>query len=392
MLKTNVNFSKLSGNYLFYEVAKRVKEFETATGEKTISLGVGDVTLPLPKIVANAFAAAAYGMATENGFRGYAPVGGYPFLKEAIVNDYNEKGVALSEDEVFISDGAKSDLGAVAELFCPASVLIPTPAYPAYIDANLLLGNEITYLELKEENSFTPSVEGLFDSYLIVLCSPNNPTGAAYSLRALKAFVDYAIESGSVIIYDNCYSSFVKGNSPKTIYAVQGAKSCAIEINSFSKSAGFTGVRCGYTVIPKDLAGGRINESFLRRQSTRFNGVSYPVQVAATAALTKEGKAQTKKAVSYYMKNAQTVKNTLKELGLTFFGGDDSPYIWLKCPAPFDGRSFFEAVLSSCRVVLTPGGGFGAGGENFVRISCFCSHEAATTACRRLKNFLNPTL
>ncbi|MBR1891153.1 MAG: LL-diaminopimelate aminotransferase, partial [Clostridia bacterium] len=336
MLRTNKNFERLSQNYLFREVSERVENFKRQSGQTDIiSLGIGDVSLPLPKTIAEAFAKTANKMATEKGFKGYPPTAGYDFLRLAIADKYNKLGAFVQADEVFVSDGAKSDLTNLLDLFDEPTALVVSPSYPAYVDDNILHGNKVKFLTVTEEDGFLPRTKNVARaSYVIYLCSPNNPTGVACSKKTLKEWVNFALSTGSVIIYDGAYEAFIRSDNPKSIFEISGARYCAIEVGSFSKRAGFTGVRCGWSVIPKDLMVGKrsLTELFLRRQSAKFNGVSYPVQVAAFAALTEEGVKASEKNVDYYLNNARLLSDFCDNCGLKRFGGKDAPYLFVKCP------------------------------------------------------------
>lgn len=323
-------------------------------------------------------------------FRGYGPEQGYDFLRDRLRSYYEGFGVSLSEDEIFVSDGAKSDLGNILDIFSrDNSVLIPDPVYPVYVDTNVMDGRRIIYADADESNGFLPMPDGE-KADIIYICSPNNPTGAAYSREQLKAWVDFALENGSVILFDSAYESFIVDPSvPHSIYEIPGAKGCAIEFCSLSKTAGFTGTRCGYTVVPDSLefGGVRLNKLWLRRQTTKFNGVSYIVQRGAQAVFTPEGQAQTAANIAYYRENARIITAALDEMGIYYTGGKNSPYVWMKCPDGLDSWQFFDRLLERSAVVGTPGAGFGRNGEGFFRLTAFSTHENTLEATERLKNF-----
>ena len=397
MPKCNEGFSRLDGEYLFTKTKKAIEEYSLKhNGKKVISLGVGDVSLPLSPAVAKAFSSAARKMGNKEGFHGYAPYFGYDFLRRAIADDYKNKGVDVNESEIFVSDGAKRELSDFLSLFSRSTALIPTPSYPVYVDANIMRGNEILFLPTDESDGFIPSPEKIgkaesSDGYIIYLCSPSNPTGTVYSESVLSRWVEFALETGSVIIFDAAYERYITDGSVRTVYSVDGAKNCAVEICSLSKSAGFTGVRCGWTVVPEKLftGGTGLNKLWQRRQSTAMNGVSYPVQAAAFAALTGKGRKQTEKAVSYYLKNAEILVNAVKNFGAEYYGGVNSPYVWLKCPRGLTGKEAFSTLLNEYGLVVTPGEGFGAGGENYIRLSALNTRQNTVSAAKRLAEFFN---
>lgn len=391
MVKINDNYCKLSGSYLFSEIAHRVAAFsEKNPDKKIIKMGIGDVTRPLCPAVVEAMRSAAAEMGCAETFRGYGPEQGYDFLRDRLRSYYEGFGVSLSEDEIFVSDGAKSDLGNILDIFSrDNSVLIPDPVYPVYVDTNVMDGRRIIYADADESNGFLPMPDGE-KADIIYICSPNNPTGAAYSREQLKAWVDFALENGSVILFDSAYESFIVDPSvPHSIYEIPGAKGCAIEFCSLSKTAGFTGTRCGYTVVPDSLefGGVRLNKLWLRRQTTKFNGVSYIVQRGAQAVFTPEGQAQTAANIAYYRENARIITAALDEMGIYYTGGKNSPYVWMKCPDGMDSWQFFDRLLERSAVVGTPGAGFGRNGEGFFRLTAFSTHENTIEATERLKNF-----
>ena len=387
MAHINENFLSLKQSYLFSEVAKRVSAFsERHPEKKIIRMGIGDVTLPLVDCVIDSMHQAVEDMAKKETFHGYGPEQGYDFLRTAIQEYYQqEMGVSLNLDEIFISDGAKSDVGNITDLFSAENtVLIPDPVYPVYVDTNQMLGTKIVYLQADENNGFCPMPPEQ-GADLIYLCSPNNPTGAAYTRQQLKEWVDFANVRGSVILFDAAYECFVTGELPRSIFEIEGARTCAIEFCSFSKKAGFTGTRCGYTVIPMELvrSGKALNRLWLRRQTTKFNGVPYIVQRAAAAVFTEEGERQILENIQYYRDNAKIITETLDRLGIWYTGGEHSPYIWLKCPRQMDSWTFFDFLLEKANVVGTPGAGFGACGEGYFRLTAFSTRENTIEAMKR---------
>lgn len=388
----NENYKNLKKSYLFSEIGARVRAYSEEHPEaKIIRLGIGDVTLPLAKAVVDAMTAAVKEMGKRETFRGYPPEFGYDFLRAAIGRHYARFGVKISEEEIYVSDGAKSDVGNLTELFGDNPVLIPDPVYPVYLDSNIMLGRRVQFLRGDERCGFLPTPEGLSgEGYIIYLCSPNNPTGAVYDRAGLREWVDFALRTGSLILFDSAYEAYIHGDYPHSIYEIEGARGCAVEICSFSKTAGFTGTRCSYTVIPKELTAGGISlrEMWERRQSTKFNGVPYIVQRGAEAALSEEGYAQCLGLVDYYMKNASRIAGVLREKGIFFTGGVSSPYIWLRCPDGLTSWDFFERLLRGIQVVGTPGAGFGDGGEGYFRLTSFGSAEATEEAVERLRKFL----
>ncbi len=399
MAKLNENFFKLQKNYLFIDIAKRVKAFSEAHPDaKLIRMGIGDVTRPLAPVVVDAMVKAAREMGVKETFRGYEDSGaGYDFLREAISEYYKSFGAEVEPSEIRISDGAKSDCGNIIDIFGEGNtVLVTDPAYPVYVDSNIMSGNTVLYADSTEENGFAALPDPSIKADLIYLCSPNNPTGSVYTAEQLKEWVDHALKNNAVIIYDAAYEAFItEPDIPRSIFCVEGAKRCAIEICSLSKTAGFTGTRCGYTVIPdelvqKDSAGNdvRLSELWARRQGSKFNGVSYPVQRAAEAVFTPEGLKQTRETIEYYRENACVIASTCDELGIRYTGGVNSPYIWLKCPGKMDSWEFFDYLLNEIQVVGTPGAGFGKNGKNWFRLTAFGTHEATREAMDRLKELL----
>ncbi len=389
-MKLNTNYSLLKESYLFAEVANRAKKFAEANPiVEVIKLGIGDVTLPICGAAVEAGKAASQEMGKAETFRGYGPYEGYDFLREKIAAYYARRGVNLSVNEIFVSEGAKSDVTGILDLFAvDNTVLVPDPVYPVYVDSNIMDGRKIVYIDGNEENGFLPLPNKKIKADIIYLCSPNNPTGAAYDKAGLKAWVDYANSLGAVILFDAAYEFFISDDKlPHSIYEIDGAKNCAVEICSFSKTAGFTGVRLGYMTIPRELAGGKLNSMWLRRQSTKYNGASYVVQRMGEAVFSEEGMKQIKAGVAAYMKNAALMSETLKRLGIWHTGGVNSPYIWLKCPGG-DSWAFFDRLLSGAGVVGTPGAGFGKMGEGYFRLTAFNTFENTSKAMSRLEKLL----
>ncbi|MGN1234654.1 MAG: LL-diaminopimelate aminotransferase, partial [Christensenellaceae bacterium] len=389
--KSNTNYQNVSESYLFSTVAKKVAAYTAAhPDKKVIKLGIGDVTLPLAPAVIDALHGAVAEMGKKETFRGYGPEQGYGFLKGAIQAYYVEKGVALEEDEIFISDGAKSDLGNILDLFSEDNVvLVPDPVYPVYVDTNTMAGRKILYMNATAENGFLPMPDENVEADIIYLCSPNNPTGAAYSKAQLSEWVAYARRKNAVILYDAAYECFVSDEAlAQSIFQIEGAKECAIEFCSFSKMAGFTGTRCGYTVVPKALAGGVLQKMWLRRQTTKFNGVPYIVQRGAAAVFTPEGREQIKANLAIYQENAKTIAACMDELNIWYTGGKSSPYIWFRCPGFDSSWDFFDYLLENANVVGTPGCGFGKNGEGYFRLTAFNTPEATKEACERIKALL----
>lgn len=389
-MKANENFLKLESSYLFSSVAKKQREYQQANPDKeVIRLSIGDVTKPLAPAVIEAMHKAVDEMANEESFRGYPPEHGYDFLVDAIhKHDYADRGLDIEKDEIFVSDGAKSDCGNIGDIFGEGNkIAICDPVYPVYYDSNVMSGRtDIIYMPCTAENGFMPQLpEEVPD--IIYLCFPNNPIGVAASAEQLKVWVDYANEHGSLILYDSAYEAFVTDGSVKSIYEVEGAKTCAIEFRSFSKTAGFTGVRCGYTVVPKALEFGGISLNSLwgRRQATKFNGVSYITQRAAEAVYSEEGQKQTKETIAYYQRNAKTIFDGLTEAGFTCYGAVNSPYVWLRVPEGMTSWEFFDDLLDKCQVVGTPGSGFGKCGEGYLRLTGFGNYEKTLEAVDRIK-------
>lgn len=394
----NENFLELQDSYLFSTIAKKVAKFtEENPDKKLIKLGIGDVTKPIVPAVLDAMHKAVDEIGTQEGFKGYGPEQGYEFLRNAIVeNDYKSRGVEIEPDEVFVSDGAKCDCGNIVDIFGKDNkVAITDPVYPVYLDTNIMSGREVIYLPVTAENNFVPELpKEKVD--MIYLCFPNNPTGTILNKEKLKKWVDYAKENQSIILYDAAYEAFItEKDIPHSIYEVEGAKEVAIEFKSYSKTAGFTGVRCAYVVIPKALKGYTkkgeeviLNKLWNRRTCTKFNGVSYVVQRAAEATYSKEGKKQIKENINYYLENAKIIKQGLEEAGFTCYGGVNSPYIWLKVPEGMTSWDFFDELLEKANVVGTPGSGFGPHGEGYFRLTAFNTKENTLEAIERIKNMI----
>lgn len=404
MFKINDNYLKLPGSYLFSTIAKKVNAYKTEHPDRqVISLGIGDVTQPLAPAIIERLHTAVDEMADARTFKGYAPDLGYEFLRTAIVEqDYKARGVDIAADEIFISDGAKSDSANIQEIFSADNrIAVCDPVYPVYVDSNVMAGrtgtydpetglwSDVIYMPCRAENGFAPEFP-LEEPDLIYLCFPNNPTGAMINRAQLQEWVDYANRIGAVIIYDAAYEAYISETDvPHTIYECEGARTCAIELRSFSKNAGFTGTRLGFTVIPKDLKsseGVALHSLWARRHGTKFNGAPYIVQAAGAAVYTEEGRKQTEEQIAYYMKNAGIIKEALAELGYTVSGGVNAPYIWLKTPKEMTSWEFFDYLLENANVVGTPGSGFGPSGEGYFRLTAFGSYENTLTAVERIRN------
>ena len=398
MAKINENFNDLKPSYLFAEIAKRVANFTKENPDKkVIRLGIGDVTLPIAPVVVEAMKKGCDELGVKETFKGYPDYEGYAFLREAISGYYKSFGVEVSADEILVSDGAKSDAGNISDIFsADNTVLVTDPVYPVYVDTNLMSGRKILYADSNEENGFCAMPDYSVKADIIYLCSPNNPTGAVYTKTQLEEWVKYAKANNAVIIFDSAYEAFItEKDLPRSIFEIDGARECAMEICSLSKTAGFTGTRCGYTVIPKELEitdndGNKYNvyKTWYRRQSTKFNGVSYPVQCAAAAVFSEEGLKQIRENLAYYQKNAKLIADTMTELGIKFTGGINSPYIWLKCPDNMGSWKFFDYLLNEINVVGTPGEGFGENGKGWFRLTAFGDYENTVEAMNRLKNLL----
>ena len=399
MVKINENFLTMKKNYLFIDIAKRLKAFTAANPDKPlIRMGIGDVTLPLAPVVVEAIKKAADEMGVKETFRGYEDSGtGYDFLKEAIAGYYRSFGVSLELSEIRVNDGAKADCGNITDIFGDGNtILVTDPAYPVYVDSNIMAGRDVIYADSNEENGFAAMPDENVHADIIYLCSPNNPTGSVYTKAQLKEWVDYALKNEAVIIFDSAYEAFISDPElPRSIYAVEGAKKCTIEMCSLSKTAGFTGTRCGYTIIPEELivkasdgTDVSLAQIWGRRQGSKFNGVSYPIQRGAEAVFTTEGQKQTHEAIDYYRRNAKVMADALTELGIKFTGGINSPYIWLKCPNNMGSWEFFDYLLNNIQVVGTPGEGFGKNGAGWFRLTAFGTYENTVEAMRRLKELL----
>lgn len=387
-MNINENYANLEQSYLFSTVAKKVNEFiSNNPDKKVIRLGIGDVTLPLCKAVTEAMHKAVDEMGVQSSFRGYGPEQGYDFLREAVKNYYAERNVELELDEIFISDGAKSDLGNILDLFGKENtVLVPDPVYPVYVDTNVMAGRNIIFADANGDNEFLPMPDKNVKADIIYICSPNNPTGAVYNKEQLKTWVDYAKSMKAIILFDSAYECFVSDeNLPRSIYEIEGAKDCAVEFCSLSKTAGFTGTRCGYTVVPKSL--GVLNKMWLRRQTTKFNGVPYIIQRGAEAVFTPEGQKEIKENINYYKENAKIISETLTRCGIWHVGGKHSPYIWLRCPNNMASWEFFDYLLENAQVVGTPGAGFGRNGDGYFRLTSFGSRENTIEAMKRFEKF-----
>ena len=408
MAKLNNHYLKLKAGYLFPEIARRVNSFTDNNSEdakQIIRCGIGDVTEPLPLSAREAMKNAVDELGNKETFRGYGPEQGYDFLRAAIAKgDYRDNGISVDDDEIFVSDGSKCDTGNILDIFgSDNKIAITDPVYPVYVDTNVMAGNTgeanesgayegIHYMPCNAENGFVPEIpQERVD--LIYLCYPNNPTGATATREQLEKWVSYAKENSSIILYDAAYQAFIQDTSvPRSIYEIEGARECAIEFRSFSKNGGFTGVRCAFTVVPKELMAEDSNGEkrslhplWSRRQSTKFNSVSYPVQKAAEALYSEDGKNQVKSLITHYMENAQKLRSACSDIGLSVYGGENAPYVWVACPESIDSWGMFDKMLSEANVVITPGAGFGGAGEGFFRISAFNSKVNVDTVCERLK-------
>lgn len=397
MPKLNENYLNLKESYLFSEIAHRTAGYAEKNPEKgaqIIRLGIGDVTRPLGKVVLDALHEGVNAMSSSETFKGYGPEQGYAETRNAIAAYYKKNGVDVDPGDIFVSDGAKSDTGNITDMFGHGNViLIPDPVYPVYVDTNIMCGNEVTYIDGSAENNFLPMPDKTRHADIIYLCSPNNPTGACYNKEQLKEWVDYALANDAVILFDSAYEAFVSDPElPRSIFAIEGAKKCAIEFCSLSKTAGFTGTRCGYTVVPKELkfmsstgAEMSLNAMWNRRQCTKFNGTSYIVQKGAEVVFSEEGIKECQENIQYYKKNAKVIADTLTKLGIRFFGGINSPYIWFECPNGMDSWTCFDYLLENIQVVGTPGAGFGENGKNFFRLTSFGNYEKTVEAMERFE-------
>ena len=389
----NTNYKNLKDSYLFYNIAQKTKAYlEEHPDKKLLRMGIGDVSLPLCDAVIKALHEAVDDQSTKEKFHGYMPECGDPALRQTIADYYKKRGVELTSEETFVSGGASDELGDILDLFGKGkTVMIMEPAYPAYVDANIMSGNQVVHVSSGEENGFLPVPGTATGIDVIYICSPNNPTGATFDKEKLKLWVDYAIENSSVIIFDAAYEAFIEeADIPHSIYEVEGAKKCAIEISSLSKTAGFTGTRCGYTVIPKELEmdGMNLNEMWVRNRTTKTNGVSYIIQKGAAAVFTEEGQRQIKENIAVYKNNAKCLMETFDKLGIWYTGGKHAPYIWIKCPNNMGSWEFFDLLLNEIQVVGTPGEGFGKCGEGYFRFSTFGSVEDTKEAAKRLYELL----
>lgn len=395
MPKLNENYQNVKDSYLFAEIARRVKVYEETHPEKAadiIRLGIGDVTLPLTKSVIEALHEAVDSQAVSETFKGYGPEQGYAFAQEAIADYYARNGVEVKVSDIFISDGAKSDTGNITELFAKDNVvLVPDPVYPVYVDTNTMDGKNIIYMNGTKENDFLPMPDENVKADIIYLCSPNNPTGACYNKEQLEAWVAYALKNDAVILYDSAYEAFITDPTlPRSIYAIEGAKKCAIEFCSLSKTAGFTGTRFSYTVVPEELVFETSNGKTLslhnmwnRRQCTKFNGTPYIIQYAGAKVFTEEGMKECQENIGYYRENAHMIAETLEKKGISFTGGVNSPYIWFECPKGMESWEFFDYLLENAQIVGTPGAGFGENGKNYFRLTSFGKHEKTKEAMER---------
>lgn len=392
-MKINSNYLKLKESYLFATIANKVDEYRSLNPRiDIIRLGIGDVTLPLVPAVIEAMHKAVSEMGNAETFKGYGDYPGYDFLRQAVCDYYARKDISLDMSEVFISDGAKSDIGNILDIFdVDNTVIIPDPVYPVYVDTNVMAGRKILFIDGSENNSFLPLPDEKTEGDIVYICSPNNPTGAVYTKDQLRMWVDWALERQAVILFDSAYEVFIRDPGlPASIYQIPGARKCAIEFCSLSKTAGFTGVRCGYTIVPNKLVRDDVplNKLWYRRQSTKFNGVPYIVQRGAEAVFMDTGLKQIAEQISYYLENARIMADALAELGIWFTGGRNSPYIWLKCPNGMSSWEFFDFLLNNCGVVGTPGEGFGKNGEGFFRLTAFGSRENVIEAMERIRKIL----
>ncbi|MGI6255895.1 MAG: LL-diaminopimelate aminotransferase [Acutalibacter sp.] len=390
-MKLNGNFQNLEQSYLFVTIAKKVAAYtQEHPDNKIIRMGIGDVTMPLAPVVIDAMHKAVEEEAHKETFHGYSPdSNGYEFLRQSIALYYKSFGVNLDASEIFVGDGAKSDVGNIVDLFdVDNTVLIPDPVYPVYVDTNIISGRKIEYIDANEENGFLPMPNENQKVDIIYICSPNNPTGAVYNREQLKAWVDYALDQKAVLLFDAAYKNFItQPNLPHSIYEIPGAEKCAIEFCSFSKTAGFTGVRCGYTVVPHALVvdGVQVSKLWERRQGCKFNGVSYITQRGAAAVYTKDGYKQVMDTIAYYQRNAQVMMDAFRKMGIWFTGGTNSPYIWMKCPDGMSSWEYFDYLLHNAEIVGTPGEGFGKNGEGYFRLTAFGDAEKTKEAMERMQ-------
>ncbi len=388
-MKINKHYLELENSYLFKTIAKKAAGYKNEHPEADIiKMGIGDVTLPLPECAVKAMGEAVSEMGKKETFHGYPESFGEDFLLSAIKSHYEKIGVKVDTDEIVATSGAKEDVANILDIFSDdVTVLIPDPVYPVYLDTNIMAGHKVIFSEANGENGFLPMPDGSKKADIIYLCSPNNPTGAAYDYDSLKKWVDFALATGAVIFYDAAYEMFITDDSPRSIFLIPGAERCAIEFCSFSKTAGFTGVRCGYTVIKKELTsdGVRLLDLWKRRQSTKFNGVSYIVSRGAAAVFSDEGEKEIRENIAYYRENTKMMTEAFSSLGFTYYGGKNSPYVWLSCPFGMKSWEFFDFLLEKCNVIATPGEGFGSCGEGYIRLSGFGTHEKTREAMERIK-------
>lgn len=397
MIRINDNFTKLQESYLFSDIAKKVAAYAASHPDtEIIKMGIGDVTQPICPASIDAMHKAVDEMSRQSSFHGYGPEQGYAFLSEVIAkHDYASRGIEIGIDEIFVSDGAKSDTGNIGDILSAANIVAVTdPVYPVYVDTNIMAGRRISYLPCNFENGFVPKLPEIIPD-IIYLCYPNNPTGTTLTKAQLKVWVDFALSNNILILFDSAYEAYIQeDNVPHSIYEIEGAKKCAIEFRSFSKTAGFTGLRCGYTVVPKELEGVDSNGEHIqlrklwnRRQCTKFNGASYITQRAACATYSAEGREQIAETISYYMRNAAILREGVKDAGLESFGGVNAPYVWVKTPAGLSSWEFFNRLLEDCHIVGTPGAGFGKSGEGFLRLTAFNTYDNTMRAVERLKKY-----
>lgn len=388
-MKINKHYLELENSYLFKTIAKKAADYKNEHPEADIiKMGIGDVTLPLPECAVKAMGEAVSEMGKKETFHGYPESFGEDFLLSAIKSHYEKIGVKVDTDEIVATSGAKEDVANILDIFSDdVTVLIPDPVYPVYLDTNIMAGHKVIFSEANGENGFLPMPDGSKKADIIYICSPNNPTGAAYDYDSLKKWVDFALATGAVIFYDAAYEMFITDDSPRSIFLIPGAERCAIEFCSFSKTAGFTGVRCGYTVIKKELTsdGVRLLDLWKRRQSTKFNGVSYIVSRGAEAVFSDEGEKEIRENIAYYRENTKMMTEAFSSLGFTYYGGKNSPYVWLSCPFGMKSWEFFDFLLEKCNVIATPGEGFGSCGEGYIRLSGFGTHEKTREAMERIK-------
>ena len=393
MLKINENYKNLEESYLFSTVGRKIAEYSQKNPDKKIiRMGIGDVTRPLCKAVIENMHKAVDEMADSATFKGYGPEQGYDFVRNSLKEYYASFGVELEADEIFVSDGAKSDIANILDIFSvDNTVMVPDRVYPVYVDTNIMAGRKIIFADANEDNGFLPLPDEKYGADIIYICSPNNPTGAVYNKDQLKQWVDFANKKGAVILFDAAYEAFISDPELlRSIYQIEGAKTCAIEICSLSKTAGFTGTRCGYTVVPKSLVfdNTMINKLWLRRQTTKFNGVAYIIQSGAAAIFTEEGRKQVQESIDYYKRNAKVMADAFDEMGIWYTGGKNSPYIWFKCPNDMDSWDFFDKLLEEANVAGTPGAGFGKNGSKFFRLTAFGNYENTVEAMERIKKMI----